>query len=163
MRFTTLTTALALTSAAIAAPAASTHAARRQDSGDPTSEDVSISTFYVHKAGANGTSLGTVDGVSFKLSGENATDLDCSATASQVPSGLPTDVITCGDSKYRFELLPGNSSAVFTLRVYHELGLAFGFSGHGDVPTYCHSGGLDTQVCAQVVTPVNIHIDSLPH
>lgn len=88
------------------------------------SEDVSITEFYAHKAGANGTSVGTVDGVSFVLNGEDATDLSCSATATQVTSGLPTDVITCGDSKYRFALLAGPDSSTFTLRVYHELGLA---------------------------------------
>ncbi|KAI1371064.1 hypothetical protein F4677DRAFT_322032 [Hypoxylon crocopeplum] len=160
MRFTIATAAALLFSAsALAAPAA--HSAR-QDNGDPMSEDVTITEFYVHKAGANGTSSGTVDGVSFHLSGENATDLICDATADVVTSGVPTDVITCGDSKYRFALLAGPEAATWTLRVYHELGLAVGFYGAGDVPTYCHSGGLDNQVCVQVQTPVTIHIDSLP-
>ncbi|KAI1387816.1 uncharacterized protein F4822DRAFT_292858 [Hypoxylon trugodes] len=156
MRFTA-TAALALFGAsALAAPSAM-HAAR-QDNG----EDVSITEFAVHKAGVTGASTGTVDGVGFKLSGENATNLDCSATASQV-SGLPTDIITCGDSKYRFELLEGPDSSTFSLKVHHELGQAVGFSGHADVPTYCHSGGLDNQVCSQVKDPLTIHIDSLPH
>ncbi|KAI4860898.1 hypothetical protein F4820DRAFT_452472 [Hypoxylon rubiginosum] len=162
MRFTATTLATLLFGAsALAAPASSSQHAARQDD-DPMSEDVSITGFAVHKAGANGTSPGVVDGVGFVLSGEDATDLSCSATATQVTSGLPTDVITCGDSKYRFALLAGPDSSTFTLRVYHELGLAVGFYGAGDVPTYCHSGGLDNVVCSQVQTPVTIRIDSLP-
>ncbi|KAI0007341.1 hypothetical protein F4779DRAFT_515624 [Xylariaceae sp. FL0662B] len=123
---------------------------------DPQSEDVSITDFYAHKAGANGTTAGTVDSVSFKLSGENATDLSCSAS-----TGIPSDVITCSETVYRFALYPGNSTANFVLRIYHELGVAVGFYGAGDIPTYCHSGGLDTMVCSQVKTPIVIHIDSV--
>ncbi|KAI0377699.1 hypothetical protein F5Y04DRAFT_263497 [Hypomontagnella monticulosa] len=164
MHFTapTIATTIAtfLSAGVLAAPA--WHIPRQIDNDDPMSEDVSITSFSVHKAGANGTSAGVVDGVSFKLSGENATDLSCSATASTINSGLPTEVITCGDSKYRFALLEGPDTATFTLRVYHELGLGVGFYGYGDVPTYCHSGGLDNMVCSGVQDPVVIHIDSLP-
>ncbi|KAI1800303.1 hypothetical protein F4811DRAFT_556970 [Daldinia bambusicola] len=153
MRFTTAVAALFFGATAMATP---------QDA-KLESEDVSITDFYVHKAGANGATAGTVDGVSFKLSGKDAKDLSCSAGAKEVTNGLPTDVITCGDSKYRFAVLAGSDASTFTLRVYHELGTAVGFSGHGDVPTYCHSGGLDTMVCSQVQSPVTIHIDSLAH
>ncbi|KAI1473090.1 uncharacterized protein F4812DRAFT_411554 [Daldinia caldariorum] len=114
MRFTTAVAALFFGTTAMATP---------QDT-QLNSEDVSITNFSVHKAGANGSSAGTVDGVSFKLSGKDAKDLSCSATAKDVTNGLPTDVITCGDSKYRFELLAGSDASTFTLRVYHELGLA---------------------------------------
>ncbi|KAI2772758.1 hypothetical protein F4815DRAFT_416779 [Daldinia loculata] len=129
---------------------------------DLKSEDVSIADFYVHKAGASGTSAGTVDGVSFKLTGHDAKDLSCLATASQITSGVPTSVITCGDSKYRFALLDSPDASTFTLQVFHELGTAYGFSGRGNIGTYCHSGGLDNVVCSQTQTPATIHIDSLP-
>lgn len=122
MRFTTATIATLFSASVLAAPA--WHVPRQVDNNDPMSEDVSITLFSVHKAGANGTSGGVVDGVSFKLSGEDATDLSCSATASTVTSGLPTDIITCGDSKYRFELLEGPDASTFTLKVHHELGQA---------------------------------------
>ncbi|KAL7622571.1 hypothetical protein AAE478_008078 [Parahypoxylon ruwenzoriense] len=130
-----------------------------QDQGLRT-EDVTITDFSVHKAGANGASAGTVDGVSFKLSGDDATNLSCSASADQVTNGLPTGVITCGDSKYRFDLLEGPDASTFTMRVYHELGTAVGFYGEGNVPTYCHSGGLDNVVCSQVNSPMTINIRS---
>ncbi|XXG95733.1 hypothetical protein Hte_002003 [Hypoxylon texense] len=159
MRFTTTTVATLLFGASALAAPSVPHAARQDD--DPMSEDVTITDFAVHKAGANGTSAGVVDGVGFVLGGEDATDLSCSATADEV-AGLPTGVVTCGDSKYRFALLAGPDSSTFTLRVYHELGLASGFYGYGDVPTYCHSGGLDNVVCSQVQTPVTITIDSKP-
>ncbi|KAI1842612.1 hypothetical protein JX265_012605 [Neoarthrinium moseri] len=122
------------------------------------SEEISVTDFYVHEALINGTTEATVDGVSFLLSGENATNLECSAQ-----TGIPSEVFTCGDSKYRFALYPGESSSSgFTLRLYHELGLAVGYYGAGEVPTYCRAGGGPTLVCGQTVTPVTITIDSLP-
>ncbi|KAK6956728.1 hypothetical protein Daesc_002008 [Daldinia eschscholtzii] len=147
------------TAAAVAALFFGASAMAAPQEGELRSEDVSITEFSVHKSGASGSSAGTVDGVSFKLSGDDAKDLSCSASASDITKGLPTDVITCGDSKYRFALLEGQDSSTFTLRIYHELGLAVGFYGAGDVATYCHSGGLDTMVCSQVNSPVTIHID----
>ncbi|KAI1397507.1 hypothetical protein F4819DRAFT_471889 [Hypoxylon fuscum] len=149
MRFTAVS-ALLFGASAMAAPAT------RQTS----SEDVTITEFSVHKTGATAPEVGTVDGVSFKLSGDDAKDLSCSATADAVKSGLPTDVITCGDSKYRFAVLAGADSSTFSLRIYHELGTAAGFYGEGNVATYCRSGGLDNQVCSQVDSPVTIHIDA---
>ncbi|KAI1777268.1 hypothetical protein F4818DRAFT_342997 [Hypoxylon cercidicola] len=157
MRFTAIATLL-FGAGALAAP--SPRHAARQDT-DPTSEDVSITSFTVHKSGANGTSPGVVDGVGFLLSGEDAADLPCSAAADAFAGGVPTDVIACGGSEYRFALLAGPAEATWTLRIYHELGPTVGFYGSGDVPTYCHTGGLDTQVCPQVQTPVTIHIDGL--
>ncbi|ETS73948.1 hypothetical protein PFICI_13814 [Pestalotiopsis fici W106-1] len=121
-------------------------------------EDISITDFYVHKAIANGTTNATVDGVSFLLTGENATDLACSAQ-----TGIPSAVFSCGDSPYSFALWEeSESTGEFTLRLYHALGVAVGYYGAGVVPTYCHAGGGPTLTCGQVVTPVNITIDSLP-
>ncbi|KAI1259954.1 hypothetical protein F5Y18DRAFT_407686 [Xylariaceae sp. FL1019] len=117
-------------------------------------EDVQITEFYVHQALVNGTTRGVVDGVSFVLNGENATDLDCSAQ-----TGLPSEVISCGDSPYSFALYPGESSYDYTLRLYHALGVAVGFYGSGLVPVYCRAGGGPTLVCAQVEN-VTITIDS---
>lgn len=37
-----------------------------------------------------------------------------------------------------------------------------GYYGAGVIPTYCHAGGGNSLACGQVVTPVNITIDSLP-
>jgi hypothetical protein len=62
---------------------------------------------------------GTVRNMSFKLTGRNATDLLCAKTDPDFPSA----VITCGDSKYRFALYPGKEFE-YSLRLYHELGLA---------------------------------------
>jgi hypothetical protein len=110
---------------------------------------------------------GTIESVSFKLTGKNATDLECSGGPYPV---LPSEVETCGDSKYRFGMYqPENSTDTFAIRVYHELGTAyvsrastfinnkltnfnsFGFWGEGEVPTYCHAGGngINDFVCQQ--------------
>ncbi|KAL1638573.1 Effector protein PevD1 [Diplodia intermedia] len=116
---------------------------------DPASyENIDIADLTVRKNDG-------VRSVSFKLSGDDAADLDCSAS----DPGLPSDVITCGGSKYRFALYSGGESE-FALRIYHELGLAAGFYGEGEVPTYCHAGGNgpDDFVCSQVV-PTTIVID----
>lgn len=103
------------------------------------SENIDINDFFVRKN--NG-----IQAVSFKLSGDDAKDLECSGS-----NPKPTDVITCGDSKYRFVIKPGQVEE-FGLTIYHELGPAFGFYGEGDVPTYCHAGGNgpDDFVCQQV-------------
>lgn len=37
---------------------------------------------------------------------------------------LPSDVITCGETKYRFALKEGTDEYEFGLHLYHELGLA---------------------------------------
>ncbi|KAI0138299.1 hypothetical protein BJ166DRAFT_183137 [Pestalotiopsis sp. NC0098] len=121
-------------------------------------EDISITDFYVHKAITNGTTDSTVDGVSFLLTGDNATDLACSAQ-----TGIPSEVIFCGNTSYSFALWDEDASqGEFTLRLYHGLGVGFGYYGEGLVPTYCHAGGGNSLSCGQVVTPVNITIDSLP-
>ncbi|KAG9255657.1 uncharacterized protein F5Z01DRAFT_550652 [Emericellopsis atlantica] len=112
-------------------------------------ENVDIADFTVRKEQAAGQDTPTaINSVSFKLSGDDATDLACSASNPDFPS----EVITCGDSKYRFVLQPGSDDAEFGLTLYHELGPAVGFWGEGNVPTYCRAGGNgpDDFVCQQV-------------
>lgn len=123
-----------------------------QSTGAPdpaTYENIDIAEFTVRE-NADGSLMAT----SFLLSGEAAANLTCSASD---PS-LPSEVYICGDSKYRFALVPG-SEYKYGLRIYHELGTAVGFYGEGDVFTYCHAGGLDTMTCNQIY-PTTIVIDS---
>ena len=80
-----------------------------------TTENIDIRDFSLWKS-EDGTPLSA----SFKLSGDDATDLSCSVDP--IPQ-IPTDVITCGETKYRFALENGSESE-FGLRIYHELGLA---------------------------------------
>ncbi|KAH9905905.1 hypothetical protein F4778DRAFT_727881 [Xylariomycetidae sp. FL2044] len=127
-----------------------------QTDGDMT-EDVTVTSFSVHQQLLNGTTNGVVDGVSFYLSGEDATDLYC-----QGSTGVPSEVISCSGSAYSFALYPGNGLSDYTLRLYHALGVGVGFYGAGTVPVYCHAGGGPTLVCGQVVDEVTITIDSLP-
>ncbi|KAL0261902.1 Effector protein PevD1 [Diplodia seriata] len=144
MRFSIAAATALFGAIATAAPAA-------QSTGAPdpaTYENIDIADLTVRKNDG-------IQSVSFKLSGKDATDLDCSASN----PGLPSDVITCGETKYRFALYSGTESE-FALRIYHELGLAVGFYGEGEVPTYCHAGGNgpDDFVCSQV-NPTTIVID----
>ncbi|KAI1654761.1 hypothetical protein F4813DRAFT_392277 [Daldinia decipiens] len=121
-------------------------------------EDVSIADFSAHKTGVSGTAAGAVDGVSFKLTGTGAKDLSCSAAANQIASGVPTNVITCGDSKYRFAVTENTDASSFTLQIFHETGTATGFSGSGKIATNCRSGGGNNEVCSQTQSPTTIHI-----
>ncbi|WYZ39561.1 hypothetical protein EsH8_III_001475 [Colletotrichum jinshuiense] len=144
MKLTLATVATLLGASAIAAPAP-------QESDAPRpSENIDIADLSVRKH-----ENGTVTNVSFTLSGNNATDLPC-----QGATGIPSDVITCSESSYSFTIRAG-SETEFSLRIYHALGLAFGYWGEGDVPTYCHAGGLGDLLCNQVY-PTTIVIDSTP-
>ncbi|KAJ0167997.1 hypothetical protein CTA2_11375 [Colletotrichum tanaceti] len=144
MKFT-LATAVALFGAsAIAAPAPP------QEDAPRPSENIDIAEFSVRKY-----QNGTVADVSFLLSGDDATDLDCQAN-----TGIPSDVITCGDSKYRFTVRQG-TGIDYILRIYHELGIASGYWGEGSVFTHCRAGGLGSLLCDQVF-PKTIVIDSTP-
>ncbi|KAJ0168002.1 hypothetical protein CTA2_11360 [Colletotrichum tanaceti] len=165
MKFT-LATAVALFGAsAIAAPAPP------QEDAPRPSENIDIAEFSVRKY-----QNGTVADVSFLLSGDDATDLDCQAN-----TGIPSDVITCGDSKYRFTVRQG-TGIDYILRIYHELGIAYvfqsnestallsitntgiyrsGYWGEGSVFTHCRAGGLGSLLCDQVF-PKTIVIDSTP-
>lgn len=119
----------------------------------PRGEDVTISNFTARE---DKTPTGQdVKAVSFTLDGRDATGLSCSASN----PGDHSEVITCGDSKYRFAIW-GVDGGSFNLRVYHETGLAVGYYGEHAVPTYCHAGGAGPNdfVCSQVNGPLTFHI-----
>ncbi|KAH6620405.1 hypothetical protein C7974DRAFT_232779 [Boeremia exigua] len=141
-------TALALFGAALAAPAPQTSDCPNPAhcGGGPidpsTYENVDISELYIRKN--NG-----IQNASFKLTGDNATDLVCEIGA---VAELPSEVVTCGDSDYRFGLTKGEESE-FGLAIYHQTAPFSGKYLIGDAPTYCHAGGNgpDDFVCAQAV------------
>ena len=82
-----------------------------------SSENIDIGELLVRK---NETADATdINAVYFKLNGTDATNLVCQASNPKFPS----DVITCGESKYRFALYPGSDDYEFALRLYHELGV----------------------------------------
>ncbi|KAF2997389.1 hypothetical protein E8E13_004905 [Curvularia kusanoi] len=103
-------------------------------------ENIDITDFYVRKNDG-------IQGASFKLSGKNATDLECSIGATT----LPSKVVTCGDSDYRFGLTKGDTTE-FGLAIYHQTSPFAGLYAIGDAPTYCHAGGNgpDDFVCQQI-------------
>ncbi|CAJ2508961.1 Uu.00g139870.m01.CDS01 [Anthostomella pinea] len=148
---TTVATALLGASAVLASPSA-----RKVDAR--SSETVAVTDFFVHEVlttAANSTSA-VVDSVAFTINAVEATNLACFAE-----TGVPSEVVTCGDSKYRFALYPGTASYdSFALRLYHETGLASGRYGEGPIPVYCHAGGGEALACSQVITPVHLIIDS---
>ncbi|KAN0117168.1 hypothetical protein V8E51_003145 [Hyaloscypha variabilis] len=75
-------------------------------------------------------------------------NVTCSANGSEL---VNYSVALCGNSKYRFAV--NGSNSVYGLRLYKELGVAFGLYGEADhVPVYCHAGGngQDDFVCDQV-------------
>jgi opacity protein-like surface antigen len=117
MRSFALATGL-MAALAAAAPAASN--TPRQDG--QSYENIDISDFLVRKYNQeNGTV--SIDVVDFKLSGDDAADLGCTAQSPAWP--VAEKVYTCGESKYRFSLQAGpEDGAEFSLRVYHELGPA---------------------------------------
>jgi hypothetical protein len=85
------------------------------------SENIDIADFTVRKTQAAGSDEKTIEAVSFKLSGDDAKELLCEKSK----PGLPSEVITCGDSKYRFVLQEGTVEGYeFGLTIYHELGTA---------------------------------------
>lgn len=61
----------------------------------------------------------TIKAVHFKLSGRDAVELDCMAQSPKFPE--PNEVVTCGNSDYRFSLHPGTGGVEFGLRIYHKL------------------------------------------
>ncbi|KAF2032185.1 hypothetical protein EK21DRAFT_99078 [Setomelanomma holmii] len=110
---------------------------------DPaTYENIDISDYFLRKNDG-------IQSVSFKLSGNNHTDLSCSIGATT----LPSNVTTCGDSDYRFGLIePLTNGSDVSFRIYHQTAPFAGKWGTGSVPTYCHAGGNgpDDFVCQQV-------------
>ncbi|KAF1972432.1 hypothetical protein BU23DRAFT_508150 [Bimuria novae-zelandiae CBS 107.79] len=150
MQFLTAATLFGL---ALAAPAPQTtdcpNPAHCGTAPDPsTYENVDISDFYLRK------NPGIVS-ASFTLSGADG-NVTCSIGAVE---SLPSEVQVCGESKYRFGLIEGEGEGQVGVRLYKELGTAFGWTGEGLVPTYCHAGGNGPEdfVCSQVV-PVTIVI-----
>ncbi|TEA16310.1 Effector protein PevD1 [Colletotrichum sidae] len=144
MQLTLATVTALFGAAALAAPA---------PQAEPLpNENVKIADFAVRK-GLNGT----ITNVYFSLTGNNATDLPCSGAN----PAFPSDVINCvnSDSKYRFTLRKGTKTD-YALRIFHELSIAAGFWGEGDVPSYCHTGGLGQVTCNQVGGPIVINIDA---
>lgn len=82
-------------------------------------ENVDISDLTVRKTSGEPT---TIQSVSFKLKGDDADGLACEASN----PAFPSEVITCGESKYRFVISAGEPAdeSEFGLRIYHELGTA---------------------------------------
>lgn len=102
----------------LAALAAATLATATPCTPSKPSEEVSISDFTVRKDESGDAT--TIQSVYFVLSGADADGLTCSAS----DPALPSDVVTCGDTKYRFSLQPGtDDDHEFSLRIYHELGI----------------------------------------
>ncbi|KAL1611584.1 hypothetical protein SLS59_000303 [Nothophoma quercina] len=141
------TVAAALLGAAFAAPAPQTTGCPNPahcggSAPDPSKyENINISEFYLRKNDG-------IQNAGFKLSGNNVTDISCEIGA--VPS-LPSEVVTCGNSTYRFGLIEGQESD-YGLALYHQTSPFAGKYSTGDVPTYCHAGGNgpDDYVCSQV-------------
>lgn len=163
MQFFTL--AALFGAAAMAAPAAQTpdcpNPAHCQGPPDVNSyENVNFKDYTIRK------NNGTLQSVSFKIDGRNATDLSC--VGGPYPT-LPAPIVNCGDSKYRFAMTK-DINGDYPITLYHELGTAYvhrvtqtlddrltyansvGFWGQGVVPTYCHAGGNGPNdfVCSQV-------------
>ncbi|KAI1446570.1 hypothetical protein F5Y02DRAFT_416859 [Annulohypoxylon stygium] len=114
-----------------------------------STEDVTIASLSIHKANA----AGTVDGASFKLSGNDGQNIDCSATATQITAGVPTGELACGSSKYKFSVLAGADATSFGLKITHDA-----ISGQGTVGVTCRSGGGSTTVCSQSDATVKISL-----
>ncbi|XDG05973.1 hypothetical protein ABKA04_005588 [Annulohypoxylon sp. FPYF3050] len=112
-----------------------------------SAEDISITSLSIHKANA----AGTVDGASFKISGSDGQNIDCSATAAQITAGVPTGELTCG--KYKFTVLAGADATSFGVKVAHDA-----ISGQGTIGVTCRSGGGETTVCSQTDATVKISL-----
>ncbi|KAI0596760.1 hypothetical protein F4775DRAFT_563412 [Biscogniauxia sp. FL1348] len=112
-------------------------------------ETVNITKFTVHNDN------GVVDSYSFHLSGDEATDAVCSASG-----GIPSQTITCGETKYRFQIEAGVDASTFNLKIFHELSTAAGSSGVAAVTTNCRSGGGSTNVCENTLPSTVITLTS---
>ncbi|KAF1365783.1 hypothetical protein EJ07DRAFT_170514 [Lizonia empirigonia] len=123
-----LTIASALFAAALAAPAPQSTGSSASSSR--SYENINISSFSLRKNPS-------IQNAGFKLSGNNATNLACEIGA--VPN-LPSEVVICGTSDYRFGLVQGNDTE-YGLAVYHQTGAFAGMYAIADVPTHCRAGG----------------------
>lgn len=111
-----LTVASALFAAALAAPMAQTtdcpNPAHCGEAPDPsTYENIDITDYNLRKNDG-------IQGVFFKLSGNNTTDISCEIGA--VPT-IPSEVVTCGESDYRFGVVADpNGGSEPGIAVYHQ-------------------------------------------
>lgn len=112
-----ITVASALFAAALAAPTPQnsdcpkpTHCGG--SAPDPsTYENIDISDYYLRKDDG-------IQSISFKLSGNNATNIACEIGA--VPT-LPSEVVACGESDYRFGVIESpNGQTGPGLAIYHQ-------------------------------------------
>jgi hypothetical protein len=141
------TVASALFAAALAAPAPQTTGCPNPAhcGGSPpdpsTYENIDVSEFYLRKNDG-------IQNAGFKLSSNGNATISCEIGA--VPT-LPSEVVTCGSSDYRFGLVKGQESD-YGLAIYHQTSPFAGKYNVGDVPTYCHAGGNGPNdfVCSQV-------------
>ncbi|KAI2469604.1 hypothetical protein F4781DRAFT_209915 [Annulohypoxylon bovei var. microspora] len=115
------------------------------------SEDVTLASLTIHKTGV----AATVDGASLKLDAADAKGVDCSATATQIKAGVPTDLIACANTQYLFSVLAGPDATTFAVKITH---ITNGASGQANVATVCRSGGGDNQICTQTQATVAVHL-----
>lgn len=150
MQFITAATLFA--AAALAAPTPQTsdcpNPAHCGTPPDPsTYENVDITDYTLRKNDSG------IQSISFKLSGQNGTDVPCSVSAF---SGFPSPTVTCGspapDTGYRFIAIEPKAEGDSDIAVYHQTAPFAGKWAEGSVPTYCRAGGqtADDFICTQV-------------
>ena len=84
-----------------------------------STENIDIHDFSVWKSEA-----GDVQSASFTLTGDEPEGVRTNVSCNADPvTQVPTEVINCGETKYRFALENGDQSE-FALHIYHELGTA---------------------------------------
>ncbi|KAF5025725.1 hypothetical protein F66182_2192 [Fusarium sp. NRRL 66182] len=121
-------------------------------------ESVTLSDLSIHKLGSP---VGLrIESVSFKISGADAENLECSAKNVAFP--VPDTFLSCGKSDYAFTLRPGDHGEEFSLMIYHDVGDSHAdLRGGSDVPTVCdnsHGTGSADEICTQG-KPVTFKID----
>ncbi|KAK2602962.1 hypothetical protein N8I77_009456 [Diaporthe amygdali] len=98
-----------------------------------STESVEVSDFSVQeKLQGLGPNVESIASVYFQING----NISCSADN---PGAVGT-VFGCGETDYSFGLLNGTTSK-YSLRLYHQTGVAVGRTGQGDIPTVPHAGG----------------------
>ncbi|KAK7910562.1 hypothetical protein PG985_013043 [Apiospora marii] len=152
MQFTFVAVA-ALFGAAMAAPAP-------VPQSDEIKESVQITKFHARKSHLNGGLTGPVDSIDFAItaSAEAGTmGFACTASAEEGEESLKfkPNLYRCNggteNAHYSFELnAPVGDDNKFSLTIIHQTGIAFGYWGAVEVPTYCHAGGAETMVCQQI-------------
>ncbi|KAJ4417403.1 hypothetical protein N0V82_006170 [Gnomoniopsis sp. IMI 355080] len=143
------TAALLLAPLAAAAPTI-INPAHNGTAPDPsTYENVNISGLSLRESiNATTTKVLGIERVDFYING----NVSCSAVA----PGTQGKVFGCDGTPYSFGLVNGTTSQ-FGLRLYKQTSPFAGWTGSGDVATYCRSGGGAVEICEQV-TPSTIVI-----